>query len=199
MAYADFDLKTAVQRFELTTVEDIDLFGGVEPVELSDSVKNFLREFSPVALGINSEQARREFIISPILTEAKRRSKVEINVLPGITLSVDPSRGLTGNCDYLIARSTELYYLRAPIVAVVEAKREDLIAGLGQCAAEMVAIQLFNEKDGTAFPAVYGCVTSGTHWRFLKLIAKDLNIDRPEYYVRDAAKILGILVAIGRG
>jgi hypothetical protein len=199
MAYADFDLRTAVQKFELTTIENIDLFAGVEPVEPSDSVKGFLAEFSPYAMGINSEQARREFIISPILTEAKRRSKVEISLLPGVTLSVDPSRGLTGSCDYLIARSTELYYVKAPIIAVVEAKREDLIAGLGQCVAEMVAIQLFNERDGTPLPVVYGCVTSGTHWRFLRLIGRDLSIDRPEYYLRDAAKILGILVTLARG
>jgi hypothetical protein len=199
MAYADFDLRTAVQKFELTTIENIDLFAGVEPIEPSDSVTGFLAEFSPYAMGINSEQARREFIISPILTEAKRRSKVEISLLPGVTLSVDPSRGLTGSCDYLIARSTELYYVKAPIIAVVEAKREDLIAGLGQCVAEMVAIQLFNERDGTPLPVVYGCVTSGTHWRFLRLIGRDLNIDRPEYYLRDAAKILGILVTLARG
>ncbi len=199
MAFADFDLRTAVQKFQLITIEDSDIFEGVEPLEPSESVKNFLAEFSPYAMGINSEQARREFIISPILTEAKRRSRVKISLLPGITLSVDPSRGLTGSCDYLIARSTELYYLKAPIIAVVEAKREDLIAGLGQCVAEMVAIQLFNEKDGTPLPVVYGCVTSGTHWRFLRLAGKELNIDRTEYYLRDAAKILGILVTMGLG
>jgi hypothetical protein len=199
MAYADFDLRTAVQKFELTTIENIDLFAGVEPIEPSDSVKGFLAEFSPYAIGINSEQARREFIISPILTEAKRRSKVEISLLPGVSLSVDPSRGLTGSCDYLIARSTELYYVKAPIIAIVEAKREDLIAGLGQCVAEMVAIQLFNEREGTPLPVVYGCVTSGTLWRFLRLAGKDLNIDGPEYHLRDVAKILGILVTLARG
>ena len=47
--------------------------------------------------------------------------------------------------------------MEAPIVAVVEAKKEDLIAGLGQCVAEMVAIQMFNEREGTPMPAVYGC------------------------------------------
>jgi hypothetical protein len=199
MAYADFDLRTAVQKFELTTIEDIDLFAEVEPIEPSDSVKGFLAEFSPYAMGIDSEQARREFIISPILTEAKRRSKVEISLLPGVVLSVDPSRGLTGSCDYLIVRSPELYYVESPIIAVVEAEQEDLIAGLGPCVAEMVAIQLFNDRDGTPLPVVYGCVTSGTLWRFLRLTGKNLNIDRPEYYLRDTAKILGILVTLARG
>jgi hypothetical protein len=79
---------------------------------------------------------------------------------------------------------------------VVEAKREDLIAGLGQCAASMVAMRLFNERDRTPVPAVYGIVTSGTNWRFLRLAGNRLNIDRPEYYLADAGKIVGIRVHI---
>ena len=96
------------------------------------------------------------------------------------------------------ARSSSRYFVEAPLVAVVEAKREDLTSGLGQCAAEMVAIQIFNEKDGRPTPVVYGAVTSGSNWRFLKLEGSTLFIDQPEYYLRDAAKILGILVGIAR-
>jgi hypothetical protein len=199
MAYADFDLKTAVRKFQISRSEDSDLFQDVEPIEPSDILRGLLDEFGPVALGINTEQARREYIIAPILMEAKRRSPVAINVLPGVTLTVDPDRGLIGYCDYLIARSPELYYVESPIVAVVEAKKEDLIAGLGQAVAEMVAIQLFNEKDGTPVPAVYGCVTSGSDWRFLKLTGKDLFIDRREYHLDEVAKILGILVTCAQG
>jgi hypothetical protein len=106
---------------------------------------------------------------------------------------------LAGFCDFLIARSREIYYVQGPIVAIVEAKKEDLVGGLGQCAAEMVAIRLFNEREGTPLPAVFGCVTSGSIWRFLKLDQSKLFIDRAEYYLRDAAKILGILVSIARG
>jgi hypothetical protein len=42
-------------------------------------------------------------------------------------------------------------------------------------------------------------VTTGNLWRFLKLENDRLNIDQPEYYLRDVAKVLGILVAIARG
>jgi hypothetical protein len=155
MAYVDFDLRKAVQSFELTENDETDLFADVQPIEPSNSLKDFLDDLVPVALGINSEQARREYIISPILIEARRRSRAKINVFPGVMLKVDETRGLTGYCDYLIARSARLYYLESPLVAVVEAKREELNAGLGQCVAEMVAIQMFNEKDGRPVPAVY--------------------------------------------
>jgi hypothetical protein len=151
MAYIDFDLKKVVRTFELSESDREDLFAGVEPIEPSGSLRQTLDEFAPAALGINTEAARREFIISPILMEAKRRSRLNITVFPGAMLKVDEPRGLTGYCDYLIARSAKLYYLESPIGAVVEAKREDLIAGLGQGAAEMVAMQIFNEKDGNRF------------------------------------------------
>jgi hypothetical protein len=198
MVFADFQLKTAVKAFDLSEDGKTDLFRDVEPIEPSEHLRGWLAEFAPVALGINTEQARRENIIAPILSESKRRSRVEINVLPGVMLTVDSARGLTGYCDYLIARSPEFFYVKSPVVAVVEAKREDLIAGLGQCAAEMVAIQLFNEKEGSPMPAVYGCVTSGSIWRFLKLQDRELFIDNREYYLQEVDKILGILAQITR-
>jgi hypothetical protein len=199
MAYSDFDLKTAVHTFGLAEDRNSDLFAAVAPLEPSDYLRGLLDEFAPVALGVNTERARSEFIISPMLVEAKRRAETTINVLPGMMLDVDRAQGLTGFCDYLVARSAEFFYLQAPILAVVEAKKEDLIAGLGQCVAELVALQLFNEREGTPLPAVFGCVTSGSNWRFLKLAGKALSVDRPEYYLRDMAKILGILVSIARG
>jgi len=42
-------------------------------------------------------------------------------------------------------------------------------------------------------------VTSGNVWRFLKLEGSNVFIDRAEYHLRDAAKVLGILVSIARG
>jgi hypothetical protein len=199
MAYAEFDLKTVVHRFGLRQDVHTDLFANVDPIEPGNFLRTWLDELVAVALGVSSEKARSEFIIAPILVEMKRRSGGVVNVLPGVTLDVDPEQGLAGYCDYLIARSQQLYYVKAPILAVVEAKREDLIAGLGQCAAEMVAIRIYNEREGKPMSAVYGCVTSGNLWRFLRLEGKRLNIDRPEYYLSEVAKLLGILVSIVRG
>jgi hypothetical protein len=196
MAFSDFDLKTAVQTFGLIEDRDTDLFVAVEPLEPSDFLRVWLDTFAPVALGVNSEKARSEFIIAPMLAETKLRTDASVNVLPGVTFDVDKSQGLAGFCDFLIARSPEIYYIQGPIVAVVEAKKEDLVAGLGQCVAAMVAIRLFNEREGTPIPVVFGCVTSGSNWRFLKLQDSKLVIDRPEYYLHDAAKILGILVSV---
>ena len=199
MAYSDFDLKTAVRAFDLIEDADADLFAAVEPLEPNPYLVGWLAEFAPVALGVNTEMARSNYIITPILVESIRRAGPSANVLPGVGFDVDRAQGLTGFCDYLISRSAEFYYVQAPIIAVVEAKKEDLIGGLGQCAAEMVAIRLFNEREQSVVPVVHGCVTSGSNWRFLKLEGQILSIDRLEYHLRDLAKILGILVSVIRG
>ena len=79
------------------------------------------------------------------------------------------------------------------MITIVEAKKENIKASLGQCVAEMLAAQLFNQQEGNAIPVIYGAVTSGNVWRFLKIEANKLSIDAEEYYINQVAKILGIL------
>ncbi len=196
MAFSDFTLRSAVETFALQEERDSDLFAEVAPLEVSEFTRAWLDELAPIAVSVNSEAARSQYIIAPILVEVKRRAKGPANVFPGFTLDVDRERGLNGYCDYVISRSPEFYYLRGPLIAVIEAKREDLIGGLGQCVATMVAIRLFNERDKTPVQVVYGCVSSGTNWRFLKLEGTRLTIDHAEYHMRDVGKIVGILVSI---
>ncbi|ABG51048.1 hypothetical protein Tery_1789 [Trichodesmium erythraeum IMS101] len=47
---------------------------------------------------------------------------------------------------------------------LVEAKKEDIKPCLGQCLAEMVAAQRFNEQKRLLISTIYGAVTSGTVW-----------------------------------
>ena len=59
------------------------------------------------------------------------------------------------------------FSVEAPVIAVVEAKNENIMsAKLGQCIAEMVAVQLFNKlhREGNKLNSTYGTVTSGKHW-----------------------------------
>ncbi len=197
MSYSDFDLRTARERFGLTLVEDVDLFAGIADVEPGGLLRQTLDEWAPAALAMNTEKARSEMIIAPILMEAVRQSGHRISLFSGINFDVDRERGLNGACDFLIARSREQFYLSRPVIAVIEAKREDIIAGLGQCIAAMVAAQTFNARseDGPVGP-VLGAVTTGNNWRFLKLEGDTVSIDRPEYYLHQIGKILGILLSV---
>jgi hypothetical protein len=147
-----------------------------------------------LALASNTEKARSEMLITPILIELRQLLNNQISFFSGISFNVDPNQGLNGNCDYIISRSPELLFLNAPVITLVEAKKEDLNLGLGQCLAEMIAAQIFNQQNNQKINTIYGVITSGTNWRFLKLIGNDAHIDLNEYYLQDIAKILGILI-----
>jgi hypothetical protein len=108
---------------------------------------------------------------------------------------VDPARRLSGECDFLLSLSEPLPRLRAPLLAVLEAKRNDIEAGLGQCAAQMVAAQLFNERAGQPARPVFGCVTTGEDWQFLRLEGQDLVIDPSRRYINLVGSVLTALLA----
>lgn len=57
----------------------------------------------------------------------------------------------------------------------------------------MIAAQIFNQSEGKEISTIYGCVTSGKLWQFLKIEGKDVTIDSNEYRVSPVAGILGIL------
>ena len=59
---------------------------------------------------------------------------------------MDPAQGLVGFCDFILSQSAEQVDIVAPVVTIVEAKNESIRSGLGQCIAEMVAVQMFNRK-----------------------------------------------------
>ena len=101
--------------------------------------------------------------------------------------------GLTGVCDFLVSLSPRQFSLEAPALILIEAKRDDLTVGLGQCVAEMVAAQRFNAEEGNDIPRIYGAITSGIDWLFLKLEDKKLYIDMSAYQIAQCDKILGIL------
>jgi hypothetical protein len=81
-------------------------------------------------------------------------------------------------------------------VTVVEAKKNDVEAGLGQCIAQMVAARRFNEAAGRTATPVYGCVTTGETWQFLRMADRVALLDRPRYYLDNVSGILGVLQAI---
>ncbi|HAN45742.1 MAG TPA: hypothetical protein DCQ32_04225 [Cyanobacteria bacterium UBA8156] len=193
MAYSDFTLETAIAKLGLELRDRPGLFRDIPPRSPSDMLQGILAENTPLALASNTEKARSELIIAPILVELRRQCDRQIAVFSGIDFTVDASMGLSGICDFLISHSPELMVLRSPIAILVEAKKENLNAGLGQCLAEMFAALLFNERHGNAHTTILGVVTSGTNWRFMTLTHRAIDLDLNEYYLSDVGKILGIL------
>ena len=196
MAYSDFTLDRVETQFGLITSTAEDHFAAVAPVSISETLQQHLAKRSPLALAIGSEKARSELLIMPVLLEAVDQYGKDCSLFSGTEFSPDPDNGLRGVCDYLLSLSPEQLLIKAPVVTVVEAKRDDLSTGWGQCIAEMVAAQVFNRARGREIKTVYGVVTTGTNWRFLRLNTQTVYVDRTEYYLKEVEKIVGILLAM---
>jgi hypothetical protein len=149
-------------------------------------------QWLPLAQRAKSEKAKSELLVSPVLTEVRRITGAQVQLFSGEEFNVDKDRGLNGFCDFLLSRSTTAYVIEAPVVMLVEAKKGELDVGLGQCVAEMVAAQLFNQNKGKAIARIYGSVTSGKQWQFLQLEGQNVTIDANEYPVVPIERILGI-------
>jgi len=130
-----------------------------------------------------SEKARSEVIIAPILMAAADASSPPLALFSGEQFDVDAARGLNGEVDHLFARSPSATFIEAPVLAVVEAKKLDINAGLGQCVAQMEAARSFNQKAGTDV-TVFGCVTTGELWQFLRHDVTSVVLDTRRYAVQ---------------
>jgi hypothetical protein len=194
VAYSDFTLERVENELGVTVVTIGNLFGSIEAVVPSEWLVQTLERLMPLALRVNSEKARSEFIIAPVLGEVQYQVRSSISLFSGKEFNVDASKGLTGRCDFLMSRKPNSYTISAPVVTIVEAKNEDMVSGLGQCIAEMVASQMFNLKAGKVIPVIFGVVTTGSSWQFLKLEGETASIDSTEHYIDRVDVILGILM-----
>jgi hypothetical protein len=198
MGYSDFDLPRAQADFNLTVQTVIDLFAQVPPVAPDPAVAAMLNRQIRLALAINTEKARSEWLIAPLLGEVWRLGEGRVSLHSGVPLDVDAAAGLVGRCDFLLGRPPQLHYVTAPLLVVIEAKNEDIAGGLGQCAAAMIAAQRFNRRQKTGIETIYGCVSDGAEWKFLRLAETVLTIDLTEYLISQPDRILGVLLhAVG--
>ena len=197
MSYNEFTTLDKVQKvFNLSITEDRNLFTDVEGLVISDYLQQTLKEYLPLATAINTKKARSEFLIAPVLAELRRQANYQISLFSGTEFDVDKEKGLSGYCDYIISCSKEQYFIDVPVVAIVEAKNENINGGLGQCIAEMVAAQIFNRNQEHPLAEIYGVVSTGTVWKFLVLKDNLVLIDSQEYYINEVNKVLAIILLL---
>jgi hypothetical protein len=197
MAFRDFSFPDVQQALGLTLAE-ANLFDGVSAIEPSSEFAGRMRVGVDLALAINTEKARSEFIIAPVLMELRRMLGDGFGLFSGIEFDVDASRGLNGYCDFILTRSPLQSVLTAPLVAIVEAMNDNLRTGLGQCIAAMVAAREFNARASIPLEQTFGVVTTGGAWKFLRLTGSALELDKHEYFVAELGQLLGIFASILR-
>ena len=149
-----------------------------------ERIKKFYHRLLP-KITTNSEMAKREFMIAPLLHEVILDIDAKLNV----EYPIDVDDRLNGVMDYLIRSKAH--------IVVVEAKKGDMDRGFNQLAAEMIALDKYEETDTPE--TLYGAITIGEVWRFAflnrkrKIITKDINLFR---FPQDTREILSILLNI---
>jgi hypothetical protein len=189
LSYSEYTLEAVEQQLGVTS-QEADLFPSAPVAPIPGWLARGTR------LALISEKSRSEFIVVPILLAARELTGDRFAIFSGQRLDVDPEKGLTGECDFILAVGPALPPLHAPVMTFVEAKKNDVETGLGQCIAQMVAARRFNEAAGRMSAPVFGCVTTGETWQFLRLDGQVALLNRPRYYLDNVGGILGVLRAI---
>ena len=195
MPYTDFSLETVLSQFNLK-LETEPLFTPKErfPVNATPWLEQTLTQ--SMELSLASEKARSEFIVAPILMTVRTLSVDTVSIYSGQRFDVIPAEGLSGECDFILAVTKPVPIIQAPVISVVEAKRGALELGWGQCTAQMVAAVRFNEKAKQNRRAVYGCVTTGYDWQFIRLQDDTLTYDTPIFPINQKELILATFLAM---
>ena len=175
-------------------VREYKLFDKIKEIEPSAFLAESL--YKNLKRNLRTEKAKSELIIAPILNELEDTNDNIFGYYSGYNFDVDKNLGLRGFCDFILSFEPDSPIIEAPVFCVVEAKNDNLDSGVPQCIAEMYAAQIFNQKRGSETPFIYGAVTFGYEWKFLKLENKIALLDTDLYYLIRLPELLGVLQTI---
>ncbi len=145
------------------------------PDNLQIALPDWFIEDLNFSMSVKSSQENEafyeEFFIVPFLKEVWKKHK-RLKVWSHSYIQYD--NDLSGNPDYLISGLVEennYEIIQNPLLAVVQAKQQNFIAGWGQCLAAMIACRKINETDEAEKKEipVFGIVSTGEIWQFAKL------------------------------
>ena len=183
-------LFSQITQTELETEFGISIVGGrflpeVEPWIIPAWLEHTLAYRRNSFATMRTEKSISEALIAPILMAVEEKYRDKITIFSGEPLITED---LAGVCDFLITKVPIAISPRESYFVLVEAKRQDLFSGIPQCVAEMYAAQILNENTDT----VYGCVSIGIDWIFIKLEGKIATIDPTIFTITEVDKILGV-------
>lgn len=156
----------------------------ITPKEPSSFFKQRLERLE--CFDLQSVEESKKLLIDAVCEEAIQEFK-RLRIWKGASLEGDRASGYV---DYLIAERKR--YLEAPMLCIIEAKKDDFEQGLAQCLVEMQACQWINHKLGREID-VLGIVTNGTTWNFYKLVRSGQVYETAAHALGDLEVVLGWL------
>lgn len=195
MAFSNFAYPDVLTTFALQE-DSADVFANVPSLAPSEPLRAVLPTNRELASLMNTEKARSELLVAPLLSDLWGRFRGRLNMHSGVDFPADPAAELTGFVDFIIGRGPQLPRISPPVLLAFEAKRDSIVDGYGQCIAAMVGAQRYNHRAGLPIDPIYGCVTTGSLWKFLRLAGSRVTFDGPEYNLLQIDRLLGILAFI---
>lgn len=180
--FSSFDKAQAFKQLNLTDLLPWDL--QAEPVQPSDFFQQRLARLKNFDL--ESCEESKKLLIDAICEEAIN-AFIKLKIWKGASIESEVTNGYV---DYLIAENKR--YLEAPMLCIVEAKKDDFEQGLAQCLVEMQACQWTNQQIGKNID-VLGIVTNGSTWNFYKLTPEGQVYESLPYALGTIAQIMGLL------
>jgi hypothetical protein len=126
----------------------------------------------------------------------EEQNNFSFSLYSGAVINGDDTKGLNGECDFILSSGKQSLAIDTPLFCMIEAEDNDIEKNIPQCIAQMEGARLYNQNEGKNLHAIYGCVTTGTEWQFLKLEYHVCFIDEKRYYINDLPSLLGVLQAI---
>ncbi|MDZ7935952.1 MAG: hypothetical protein U5M51_13505 [Emticicia sp.] len=188
MAYSDFTFKQLRTAFGIENRIKSVFEHEIIPVEISVSLKKAVS--TAELLPMRTEKAKSELLVLPILLDIWERNEHFFTIYSGENLNADKANGLTGECDFILAKDVNTYEISLPIISIVEAKRDNIEQGVAQCASQLLGARIFNEESNPV-QILYGCVTNSREWQFLRLIDNQVEVHPELFYITEVEKILG--------
>lgn len=128
-----------------------------------EDLKERIEELLPY-VDLSSETARREVIVSKVVSDLVHYTKAQLR----IEFPIKVTNQLQGYLDYLLESDTRLL--------VIEAKKEDFSNGFVQLCGELIALDLSGETPDQ--PVLVGAVTNGTLWQFGRLLRAEKVVEQ---------------------
>ncbi|MGI4872733.1 MAG: hypothetical protein ACRYFX_16355 [Janthinobacterium lividum] len=188
-SYSQVTFDYLQEELKLTVIQQAFLPDEVPNVELPAWLLGYLRVNQAAPAVTKSEKAMSEMVIAPVLSVVKEANADKIALFSGEPLYHED---LGGVCDFILAANPKSFTPEPPIMVLVEAKKQDILGGIPQCIAEMRTAQHLNVRKGRP-DLVYGCVTTGTAWQFIRLEGTTAEVDPQALFNSNLKRVVGTL------
>lgn len=170
-----------------------DVFDIIKTVKMNDIVQDeiaFTLKELPYKV---SEASICENLIYPVLKEAWKSYRDILSIWSH--QSITDENGFLTIPDYLISKRSELgkVIFDFPVLAVIEAKKDNFTNGWTQCCLDMIKIRELNQNETMT---VYGLVTNGEIWEVGKLEKQKFVLYRKRFFIEELETLFNGLISV---